>query len=284
MTVVTKMGRITAVVPTASKRPANGAEEIDATGHYVVPGYNDMHSHVLELADPSGSLALMLAEGVTGFRQMSGSPALLAKRKAGMLPIGRAAPLLLETPGAILSPLNAGTPEAVREEVRRQQAQGADFVKMAFANPDCFFAAVEEGRRIGIPVLGHLQEGTDPNEATARGLPLRRAPRPRQHDVGALLRRRGGVARGELQSRPDQAAAVQDSLPEGSRDEAAPAPAGQPFRVYQARGCRPPAPRDRQLPCGQGAGHGRAFRRGWQLAMRDPGPAEDADLCGRSRL
>ncbi len=169
MTVVTKMGRITAVVPTASKRPANGATEIDATGKYVVPGYNDMHSHVLELQDPSGSLALMLAEGVTGFRQMSGSPALLARRKAGTLPIGRAAPQLLETPGSILSPFNAGTPEAVREEVRRQQAQGADFVKMAFANPDCFFAAVEEGRRIGIPVLGHLQEGTDPNEATAAG-------------------------------------------------------------------------------------------------------------------
>ena len=169
MTVVTNMGRITAVVPTASKRPANGAKVIDARGQYVVPGYNDMHSHVLELQEPSGSLALMLAEGVTGFRQMSGSPALLAKRRAGTLPIGRAAPRLLETPGSILSPFNAGTPDVVREEVRRQQAQGADFVKMAFANPDCFFAAVEEGRRIGIPVLGHLQEGTDPNEATAAG-------------------------------------------------------------------------------------------------------------------
>ncbi|WP_374944122.1 amidohydrolase family protein [Sphingomonas sp.] len=169
MTVITKMGRITAVVPTASKRPANGAKTIDARGKFVAPGYNDMHSHVLELADPSGSLALMLAEGVTGFRQMSGSPALLAKRKAGTLPIGKAAPQLLETPGLILSPFNAGSPEAVREEVHRQQAQGADFIKMAFANPDCFFAAVEEGRRLGIPVLGHLQEGTDPNEATAAG-------------------------------------------------------------------------------------------------------------------
>lgn len=169
MTVITKMGRITAVVPTASKRPANGGAEFDATGQYVVPGYNDMHSHVLELQDPSGSLALMLAEGVTGFRQMSGSPALLAKRRAGTLPIGRAAPQLLETPGAILSPFNAGSPDAVREEVGRQQSQGADFIKMAFANPECFFAAVEEGRRLGIPVLGHLQEGTDPNEATAAG-------------------------------------------------------------------------------------------------------------------
>ncbi len=169
MTVITKLGRITAVVPTASRPTANGAQVIDARGKFVVPGYNDMHSHVLELEDPSGSLALMLAQGVTGFRQMSGSPALLAKRRAGTLPIGRAAPQLLQTPGSILTPFNAGSPEQVREEVRKQKAQGADFVKMGFANPDAFFAALEEGRRVGIPVLGHLQEGTDPVEATAAG-------------------------------------------------------------------------------------------------------------------
>ncbi|QKR99786.1 amidohydrolase family protein [Sphingomonas sp. CL5.1] len=169
MTVVIRAGRITAVVPDGEERPAGGSQRIDARGKYVVPGYNDMHSHVLELADPSGSLALMLAEGVTGFRQMSGSPALLAKRRAGTLPIGAAAPQLLQTPGAILTPFNAATPDTAREEVRRQKGQGADFVKMGFANPDSFFAAVEEGRRIGIPVLGHLQEGTDPVEATAAG-------------------------------------------------------------------------------------------------------------------
>ena len=169
MTVVCHLGRITDVVPTASKRAANGAAVVDARGKFVVPGYNDMHSHVLELQNPSGSLALMLAEGVTGFRQMSGSPSLLAKRRAGTLPIGPAAPQLLQTPGSILTPFNAGSPEAVKEEVRRQKAQGADFIKMGFANPDAFFAALEEGQRIGIPVLGHLQEGTDPVEATAAG-------------------------------------------------------------------------------------------------------------------
>lgn len=169
MTVICRLGRIIAVVPTRSPSPAPGVTVVDATGKYVVPGYNDMHSHVLELGDPSGSLALMLAEGVTGFRQMSGSPALLAKRRAGTLPIGRDAPQLLETPGSILNPFNAGSEDAVRAEVRRQKAQGADFVKMALANPDVFFAAVDEGRRVGIPVLGHLQEGTDALEATGAG-------------------------------------------------------------------------------------------------------------------
>lgn len=168
MTVITKVGRITDIVPSAN-RPQRGAREIDARGLYVVPGYNDMHSHVLELDDPSGSLALMLADGVTGFRQMSGSPTLLARRRDGTLPIGHAAPQLLQTPGSILTPFNAGSPDIVREEIRRQKAQGADFIKIAFTSPEAFFAALEEGRRIGIAVLGHLQEGTDPVEATDAG-------------------------------------------------------------------------------------------------------------------
>ncbi len=111
----------------------------------------------------------MLAEGVTGFRQMSGSPALLAKRRAGTLPIGREAPALHETPGSILTPFNAGSAKDVADEIKRQKAQGADFIKVGFVNPDMFFIAIEEARRAGIAILGHLQEGTDALAATRAG-------------------------------------------------------------------------------------------------------------------
>ena len=74
-------GRIVEVSPREAAREDPGTERIDAAGRFIVPGYNDMHSHALNLADPSASLALMLAEGVTGFRQMSGSPALLKQRR-----------------------------------------------------------------------------------------------------------------------------------------------------------------------------------------------------------
>ena len=161
--------RIVDIYRIGSKPDATGARRIDVTDRFIVPGYNDMHSHVLELADPSGALALMLAEGVTGFRQMSGSPALLAKRRSGSLPIGREAPALHETPGRILTPFNAGSAKDVIAEVRRQKAQGADFIKVGFVNPDVFFVAIEEARRIGIGILGHLQEGTDALEATRAG-------------------------------------------------------------------------------------------------------------------
>ncbi|WP_395396072.1 hypothetical protein WBP07_22340 (plasmid) [Novosphingobium sp. BL-8A] len=138
-------------------------------GQYVVPGSNDMHSHVVELGDPSGSLALMLAEGVTGFRQMSGSPALLTARSKGTLPIGAIAPALHETPGSLITPFNAGTVDAVACEIRRQKAQGADFIKVGMVAPEVFFAAIDEANAQGIPILGHLQEGTDALQATAAG-------------------------------------------------------------------------------------------------------------------
>src|SRR2546425_147560 len=70
-------GRIVAVEPAGSTKTFPGPQRIDVTGKWIVPGYNDMHTHVLELKDPSGALALMLADGVTGFRQMSGSPDLI---------------------------------------------------------------------------------------------------------------------------------------------------------------------------------------------------------------
>jgi len=169
MSIAMKMGRITDIFPTGSKEAPGDVRQVDARGRYAVPGYNDMHSHVLELADPSGSLALMLAEGVTGFRQMSGSPALLAARRAGRLPIGAQAPALHETPGSLITPFNAGTPDAAVAEIRRQKAQGADFIKIGMVAPDIFFAAIEEAKVQGIAILGHLQEGTDAVQATAAG-------------------------------------------------------------------------------------------------------------------
>jgi imidazolonepropionase-like amidohydrolase len=161
--------RIVGVSPGGAAVGDPATDRIDATGKFIVPGYNDMHSHALNLSDPSGSLALMLAEGVTGFRQMSGSPALLKKRRTDALPITPAAPALLETAGAILTPLNAGSRSAVAAEIRRQHAQGADFVKMVLADPDVFMAAIEEAVAVGIPILGHLQEGVDVVAASRAG-------------------------------------------------------------------------------------------------------------------
>lgn len=154
-------GRIVAIDTDGSTEPDPSVKRVDATGKFVVPGYNDMHSHVLELEDPAGMLALMLAEGVTGFRQMSGSPERLEQRRNQTLPIGEAAPAVLEMPGTVLTPMNGGSIEAVVAEIGLQKAQDADFIKVAFLPPPIFSAAIEEAKRLGIAILGHLQDGLD---------------------------------------------------------------------------------------------------------------------------
>jgi imidazolonepropionase-like amidohydrolase len=154
----------------AAASTAADAHVVDGSGRYLIPGFQDMHAHPLNHKRPAGGLELMLANGITGFRQMGGSPRLLRERSAGTLPLPADSPAVLALPGALLTPLNAGTiPDAVAA-VRDQAAQGADFIKIALITPDVFFPAVAEARRLGIPVAGHLPAGIDVSRASRAGI------------------------------------------------------------------------------------------------------------------
>jgi len=159
--------RIASIAP-ASGGPAIGA--VDVAGKYLVPGYLEMHAHPLESKDPGGSLELMLAHGITGFRQMSGSPKMLEQRAAGTLPLPQDSPALLALPGTVLSPLNAGTDAVAVATVAEQHAAGADFIKVGFVPPDVFFTAQAEANRLGIPILGHLPVNIDVIRASREGM------------------------------------------------------------------------------------------------------------------
>jgi hypothetical protein len=163
---VTRKG-ITSIGP-ASDQAALGA--VDVSGKYLIPGYLEMHAHPLESKDPAGSLELMLAYGITGFRQMSGSPKLLGQRAAGNLPLPKDSPALLALPGTVLSPLNADTDAAAVATVAEQHGAGADFIKVAFVAPDVFFAAQAEANRLGIGILGHLPVNIDVIRASREGM------------------------------------------------------------------------------------------------------------------
>ncbi|PRY21584.1 amidohydrolase family protein [Pseudosporangium ferrugineum] len=158
-------GRIAGIGATSG--PAGEAPDVDGRGRFVVPGYADMHAHPLNLGDPTPELRLMLAFGITGYRQMSGTPGLLRRRR-------RAAdddrtPRLLATPGPVLTPLNAGRPGTAAAEVRRQARDGADFVKAALITPEVYAAVQAEADRLSLPVAGHLPAGIDVRAASAAG-------------------------------------------------------------------------------------------------------------------
>jgi imidazolonepropionase-like amidohydrolase len=160
-------GRIQAVRPAGEGDAAGAVRVIDVRGKFIVPGYIDMHTHTLGEGDPAGGLSLMLANGVTGFRQMTGSPDLL-KSHGRDLPIQR--PAVLAMPGSILTPANAASPAMAAETVRDESGQGADFIKVGLTPVDAFFAAQAEAKRLGLPFVGHLPPGIDVRAAAEGGM------------------------------------------------------------------------------------------------------------------
>ncbi|MYW62609.1 amidohydrolase family protein [Streptomyces sp. SID8379] len=148
----------------------DGTTTVDAHDHYVVPGYNDMHAHPLGRGEPSATLELMLAHGITGFRQMHGDLDLLRARAAGTLALPEASPALLALPGPLLTMLNTATADEAAATVREQAAAGADFVKSAAMTKERFFDAQAEALRLGIPIVGHLPGGIDVLKASRIGM------------------------------------------------------------------------------------------------------------------
>ncbi len=163
-------GKIVQIARAGTIKPGAGTKVVDARGKFLVPGYLDMHVHSLNQPDPTASLELMLAYGITGVRQMSGSPELLAKRRDGQLILPADGPELLAMPGTVLTGANAGTPEAAIAEVDRQKQMGADFIKVIDVKPDPFFAALAESKKLGMVFDGHLQATSAIEKAADEGM------------------------------------------------------------------------------------------------------------------
>jgi hypothetical protein len=87
MSILTGARKILAIVPSDKMIRDASIPVIDAAGKFALPGYNDMHVHLLDQENSSALLALMLTRGITGIRQMSGSSELLEQRRNETLPI-----------------------------------------------------------------------------------------------------------------------------------------------------------------------------------------------------
>jgi hypothetical protein len=132
-------GRIASITTTSGDHP-DRVPVVDARETYAVPGFCDMHAHPLAgRSNPEPALRLMLACGITGFRQMGGSRTLLDDRSNGRLSLPVDGPALLSTPGDVLLPFNAGTEDVALQSVRQQADAGADFIKVAMVTPQVFF-------------------------------------------------------------------------------------------------------------------------------------------------
>jgi adenine deaminase len=78
-------GKIIAVLPAKQLAAFSAARVVKGTGKYVIPGLMDMHVHLFLPEPATPTLSLLLANGVTGVREMSSDCWALAGSKKGCI-------------------------------------------------------------------------------------------------------------------------------------------------------------------------------------------------------
>lgn len=177
MSIVIDKGKIQKI--TGNPVQASGsAQAIDATGKFVVPGFLDMHTHLLDSPADEQPLVeqLFLVNGITGIREMRGAPELVAAAQQlnGARAAGTAtSPEILLIPGATIGlnapPAAAVSAPAATQEVKNQKAYSAGFIKTINANRDATFAFLAEAKNQGLHVAGHLNPSVSAREASNAG-------------------------------------------------------------------------------------------------------------------
>ncbi|QLY26767.1 amidohydrolase family protein [Bdellovibrio sp. KM01] len=170
MAVMIDSGKISKIISVEAVGEQGSKRIIDATGKYLVPGYLDMHAHILDDSSSAEMGAIMLAHGITGYRQMSGTDEMLLQRKDGKLKFSEDSPELLGMPGPVLLRSNASSPDTAVELVRKQRSEGADFIKVVDVAPNVFFAALAEAKKEGEYFAGHIPAGVDAVQASKAGM------------------------------------------------------------------------------------------------------------------
>ncbi len=171
-TVLIDNGKIQKISSTAAFRASGTAQVVDGSGKFLVPGYLDMHTHAMTGVDLQPSYwPLMIANGITGIREMGGSASLIQRARqlntdstAGKVD----APEVLAIPSDIFQG-QAPTTALATAFVKQQKTDGADFVKVAAGGREATLAILAEARNQGLGVVGHLTTGVSALESSNAG-------------------------------------------------------------------------------------------------------------------
>ena len=174
-TVIIRGARIVTVGPSPTTAVPKDARVFNARGAFVIPGLWDMHVHTVV---PSGRnvLALYVANGVTGIRDMGGDwdslmtwrRDIAARRLVGPRII--ASGPYLEGGDVPIAHILTRTPEEGRTAVDSLVGLGVDFVKVhGQLTRETYFAIARRARERGIPFAGHVPQVVGAADASDSG-------------------------------------------------------------------------------------------------------------------
>jgi imidazolonepropionase-like amidohydrolase len=175
-TVVVESGRLTEVGPAKSVKTPAGATIVDARSKFLIPGLWDMHVHAAWPGIDQQFAKLFVANGVTGVREMYGATYVIKAWKT-KYQSGEAWPRMVGAGHILDGPrpfwpgsMVASNAAEGRAAVDSLKARGADFIKVYNGLPrEAYVAALEEAKRIGTTVVGHVPDAVLVSEASDLG-------------------------------------------------------------------------------------------------------------------
>ena len=177
MTVIIAGGRISAVGKSRTVKIPKRSQVINAAGKFLIPGLWDMHTHIgNDEFDKRAYLRLFIVNGVTGIRIMNGVPQhhlwrQEIERDELLGPRMVIASRIIDGPNSFVSgAVKVSNAEEARAAVRQAKQQGADFIKVhdTLARV-AYFAVIDEAKKLGLPVEGHVPAAITAKEASDAG-------------------------------------------------------------------------------------------------------------------
>ncbi|HKZ01659.1 MAG TPA: amidohydrolase family protein [Pyrinomonadaceae bacterium] len=177
MTVVIKNNRIASIGKSGKVRVPRPALVVNARGQFLIPGLWDMHVHTSD----KSFLNLFIANGVTGVRDMGGSPKefeLLQQWRAQIRNKTLVGPRIVAAGTHVDGPKPTGRPNSLnassaaegRQAVDILKERGADFIKVySMLSREAYFAIAEEAKRQKLPFAGHVPAAISATEASDAG-------------------------------------------------------------------------------------------------------------------
>jgi len=178
MAVVITNDHISDMGKLAEVKVPESADVIDAAGKYLIPGLWDMHVHIFSGDRFSIDSRLLVANGITGVRDMGTHiPLATVNGIRRQIAEGKLLGPRIVAAGPVVdgefkdwTNLNVSTPDEARQAVRLLKQQGADFIKVYDnLSREAYFAIADESRKAGIPFAGHVPWTISTQEASAAG-------------------------------------------------------------------------------------------------------------------